>query len=56
MSTPPCLDKALSPMQIKDTTIEDGGKRRPRREVEEEGKRVGGFEGDASHAMFGGKH
>jgi len=25
-------------------------------EVEEEGKRVGGVERDASHAMFGGKH
>jgi len=31
-------------------------RRRTRKEVEEEGKRVGGVERDANHDMFGGKH
>jgi len=43
-------------MQTKDTTREGERRWRTKREVEEEGKRVGGVERDASNAMFGGKY
>ena len=57
-TTHPRLDRALSPMQIEDTTGR-GSKtreRRPRREVEEQDKRVGRAGKNVSHAMSEGKH
>jgi len=43
-------------MPTEDTLGGEGKRRRPRREVEEEEKRVGGVERDTSHTMSGGKH
>jgi len=59
MSTPPCLDKALSPMHMQETMRgkqEKGLEGRGRGRGGGGGEEGGGAGKDASHVTSGGKH